>query len=64
MASRIQAMSGGCPWCGIDTHAHFFPANLPVDVVEEIPGLTGKENTPILSENAYEVLNLKALVAA
>jgi aminocarboxymuconate-semialdehyde decarboxylase len=38
--------------------------DLPVDVVEEIPGLTEKEKTLILAENAYRLLNLRALVTA
>lgn len=42
--------------------------DLPVDVVEEIPGLTDKEKALILAENAYQLFNLgqrsQSLVAA
>ena len=37
MASQAQAMSGGCPWCGIDAHAHFFPAEWIAIVEREGP---------------------------
>ncbi len=38
--------------------------DLPVDVVEEIPGLTEAEKKMILAENAYQLLNLKQRVTA